>query len=169
MTEGKIIDVLAVIDADTIVARYGENADPGDPAEIAEKDLVRVIVQTDNVGGGSPGSPLIKVTAADVIRWRESSLSLNTDCSAVCYEVAATSATKPEALVVTVDTPVADPEDPLAPEFQSIRSHLWDCMAEKTASVTYSLKFVIMDKKGRALGYYLWRPFPEVENLPAEG
>lgn len=166
--QAKIIDVLAVIDVDTIVDRYGENTDADHPTPVRDADLVRIVTPVANAGDGPPECPQIKVSASDVIRWRETTSALNTDRSVVCYSVEAEHITDPTLLVAQVEVPVADPDNPTKPGFQNMFTHLWDSLANETGQITYGLRFLVIDSDGRTLGYYSWHPFSHIRSGRSE-
>ena len=86
------INVLIVIDAETIIENYGKNSDPDRPTAIPDSsDLIYMTARQDHIVG-SPGSELtVKASPDDIIRWRETTLSLNSKYTSVLYKFDASS------------------------------------------------------------------------------
>jgi nematocidal protein AidA len=164
MPDQEIIDVLIVIDAETTLSTYGPNGDSKNPTQITNSNLIYMITKQAEVVSGNAGNELnISAETLDVIRWRETTLSLNADYDAILYSfVAAAGGTlisTPEPLLVTVSTPLPNPADPLHPTTQTVQSYFWSCTVLNQGDVTYNFKFMIVDRHGAVQGYYSWDPF----------
>lgn len=164
----KIIDVLIAIDTESIINDYGTNTDPNSPAQVAtDKNYIYMIVRSDEAVSGNAGAELtIAAKTLDVIRWRETSLTLNATYSTILYEFDSTNAdgliTTPQPIVVEVKTPLPVASDPLHPSTQTINDYFWNCTVEKAGSVTYHFKFMILDRDNNVQGYYWWDPFIQI-------
>ncbi|MEU4766467.1 inclusion body family protein [Actinosynnema sp. NPDC023794] len=163
------INVLIVIDAETIIERYGKNSDPDRPTLIPDSSsLIYMTTRQDHIIG-SPGSELtVKASPDDIIRWRETTLSLNSRYTSVLYKFDASSGANlidtPEAKSVVVSEPLPNSHDPLHPTTQKINSFYWQCTVLETGSVTYHFSFMILDHTGAKQGYYYWDPFISIQD-----
>jgi hypothetical protein len=162
------IDVLIAIDAETIIKNYGKNTDPDSPTKISDSDkLIYMTTRQDHIIG-SPGSELtIKASPNDIIRWRETTASLNSEYATLLYKFKATAGSDlidtPQPEATTVAEPVVN-GDPLNPTIQDVNTFYWQCTVKKRGSVTYHFSFMILDHLGEKQGYYYWDPFINIQN-----
>jgi hypothetical protein len=163
------INVLIVIDAETIIERYGKNSDPDRPTLIPDSsNLIYMTARQDHIIG-SPGSELtVKASPDDIIRWRETTLSLNSRYTSILYRFDASSGADlidpPEAKSVVVNEPLPNSHHPLNPTTQKVNSFYWQCTVLEPGSVTYHFSFMILDHSGEKLGYYYWDPFISIQD-----
>ena len=164
----KIIDILIAVDTETIISTYGTNTDSNNPVQVANAaNLIYMIVRSDEVVTGNGGTELkVAAQTLDVIRWRETSLTLNATYSTILYEFVAISGddliSNPIPLIVEVEDPLPVPADPLHPTTQEIQSYFWNCTVLKAGTVTYHFKFMIMDRDNKVQGYYWWDPYIQI-------
>lgn len=162
-----IIDILIVIDAEGLVGAYP----PGTPTQptMVDKPLIYMMVRQENADFGN-GSDELKVVAQteDVIRWRETSLSLNGDYSAVLYDFFALRGddliSKPEPLIATVKVPLPNPAAPLSPGYQTTSNYFWTSTVLSPGETTYAFRFAVMDRQGAIQGYFAWDPFIKISD-----
>lgn len=163
--EDQIIDVLIAIDAETIISQLGTNTDPNNPAQVTDATLIYMVTKQADAMSGNAGNELnIKAETEDVIRWRETSLSLNSDYVGILYGFQQTGGgdqliSPPTPLQATVTTPLPNPADPLHPTTQQIENYFWETTVLNPGTVTYHFKFMIIDRHSKVLGYYWWDPF----------
>lgn len=159
----EIIDVLIVIDAETILRTYGTNTDPTKPAQIAGERVYMITKKADVISGNAGSELKIAARTLDVVRWRETSLSLNADYDAILYKFVVGSGgtliSPPEAMEVNVNTPLPDPANPLHPKTQTIKSYFWSSTVLGAGDVAYHFMFMIVDRDGKVKGYYSWDPY----------
>ena len=163
------IDVLIAIDAETIIKRFGKNTDPNRPTFVNDSSkLIYMTTRQDHIIG-SPGSELtIKASPDDIIRWRETTMSLNSKYTGILYKFDATSGSDlidtPEPKSVVISEPLPNNHDPLNPTTQKINSFYWQCTVLETGSVTYHFSFMILDRSGAKQGYYYWDPYINIQD-----
>ncbi|MDF5756331.1 inclusion body family protein [Spongiactinospora sp. TRM90649] len=160
----EIINVLIAIDAETILEQIGKNSDPNSPAYVSDSSNLIYMTTRQNQLGSSPGSELtVNASPMDVIRWRETTLSLNSNYTSVLYRFDASSGgdliSTPEPRLVHINQPLPGKGDPLEITTQNVYTYYWECDVLDTGSVTYHFRFVILNSKGEKLGYYYWDPF----------
>lgn len=160
----KIIDVMIVIDADTIVSDLGTNTDPNNPVQVTTADRIFMITKQDEAVSGQAGTELnVKANTMDVIRWRATSLTLNAAYDVILYKYVATGGgnliSPPTPLEADVTTPLPNPADPTKPTTQTIKNYFWQTTVEAAGSVTYHFQFIILDREGNIQGYYWWDPY----------
>lgn len=166
----KIIDVMIAIDTESVIEQYGNNTDPDNPVQIdTTKNYIYMIVRSDEAVSGNAGAELtIAAKTLDVIRWRETSLTLNSAYSTILYKFESTNAsgliTSPQPIIAEVQTPLPVADDPLHPSTQTIQDYFWNCTVEKAGSVTYHFKFMIVDRDNNVLGYFWWDPFIQISD-----
>jgi len=164
----KIIDVLIAIDTESIINDYGTNTDPNNPTQVdTSKNYIYMIVRSDEAVSGNAGAELtIAAKTLDVIRWRETSPTLNATYSTILYEFDSPNSdgliTTPQPIVVEINTPLPVASDPLHPSTQTIKDYFWNCTVEKAGSVTYHFKFMIVDRDNNIQGYFWWDPFIQI-------
>jgi hypothetical protein len=163
-----VIDVLIAIDAESIIKKYGTNTDSDMPTYISsDNELIYMTTRKDHIDG-SPGSELkIKASPGDVIRWRETTMSLNAHFTSILYKFDASSGAslikKPEPVTVNANEPLPNAENPLKPGTQKISVFFWECTVLQSGSVTYHFSFMILDNSGQIQGYYYWDPFINIQ------
>lgn len=123
-----LINVLITIDSESILAKYGPNNDPNNPAVITSPDLIYMISEPDHVLAGQATEELtIKGTPGDVIRWREISTCM--DFNVLLYRFIAKEGDKlistPASLTLSTTVPLFDPENPIRPIIEKITTSLW--------------------------------------------
>lgn len=164
MSSEQIIDVLVVFDTVSILNKYGTNTTPDTPVQVTDNNMIYMVTNDGNAVSGQAGNELnIKAETLDVIRWREASLSLNSDAEAILYKFVATSGgdliSAPAPLQVTVKEPLPNPQDPTSPTMQEVKAYFWNSNVLSPGSVTYHFQFMIVDRDGNTQGYYWWDPF----------
>lgn len=165
----EIIDVLVVVDADTIISEYGTNTDANNPVQITDSSLIFMVTkQADAVSGNAGNELKIGAKTLDTIRWRETSLSLNAAYSALLYKFVAASGgdliSSPMPLLVEVKTPLPDSANPTSIKTQIIESYFWNSTVLEAGSVTYHFNFMILDQTGAVQGYFWWDPFIKISD-----
>ncbi|MFI9205758.1 inclusion body family protein [Streptomyces sp. NPDC053048] len=161
----QIVNVLISFDAFTIHKRYpNPSQNPTSPTTVAS-NLIYMTTRQDRVIG-YPGAELnVKATPGDIIRWRETTLSLNFDYSALLYKFVPQSGgnliSPPEVRVAERVVPV--PKNGTTDfEIQEIKDHYWTTDILKTGRVQYQFYFQLLDGKNR-LGYFKWDPYITIE------
>jgi hypothetical protein len=155
-------DVLITIDARTILARYGKNTSSTSPTPIS-RDLIHLDVQQSQAIS-APGSIDLAIAASpgDDIRWRETTLSMNYEYSGILYDFVIQSGaeliSRPQPFTFSRAEPLPNPNDPLNPTTQQVKSYVWQSTVLATGSVTYTFRFMILDNKGAKQGFYTWDP-----------
>lgn len=167
MSTQEIIDVLVAVDAETIINKFGKNTDPNNPTQITDPKLIFMITKSADAVSGNAGNELkIAAKTLDVIRWRETSLSLNAVYSALLYKFVATSGgnliSPPFPLLAKDQTPLPDPSNPTVPKTQTIETYFWNCTVLEPGEVTYHFSFMIVDRSGNIQGYYWWDPYIQI-------
>lgn len=169
MATESIIDVLASIDAESIIDVYGKNADLNNPRQVDPK-YIHMVVRDKNVSSGQGGGELeIAASVLDQIRWRSTSLSLQGAYDVLFYAFSATGGgnliSKPQPIRVQVKSLLPNPDDPTSPSAQTIQNYFWSCAVEQEGEVTYHFNFMIYEKSSTGLnldGYYWWDPFIKI-------
>ncbi|MGC7100221.1 inclusion body family protein [Amycolatopsis lurida] len=165
----EFINVLIVIDAETIIANFGKNNDSNNPKFIPDSSSLIYMTTRQNQIGSTPGSELtINASPTDIIRWRETTLSLNSEYTSILYKFHASSGQDlidtPVAKSATLTEPLPNSKDPLNPTTQKINSYYWECEVAKTGSVTYNFSFMILNRSGQKQGYYYWDPYINIQD-----
>ena len=157
------IDILVAIDTETIQATYGHSLDPKKPVNVPNKpNLIYMIVRNQNAVDGQAAAELrISAETMDTIRWRATSLSLNSDTEVVLcsYSGDKPLISDPEPILAQVKCPLPNPNDPYNPTTQTINSYFFNAVVKNPGQVTYHFVFLIVDRHGAKIGYYQWDPF----------
>lgn len=163
------INVLVAFDAETILAKYPNSTDSQNPTYVGS-GMIHMIVRESNAVSGNAGDALtISADVDDTIRWRETTVSMDTKYSAILYKFVAASGQDliddPRPLISTVTVPLPDKNNPLHPRTQTIQNYFWTTTVLATGNVTYHFQFMIVQhvKDGvNVLGYYQWDPFIQI-------
>jgi nematocidal protein AidA len=159
-----IIDVLIAFDTETIIQTYRTpSQDPNNPTPVTP-NLIYMMVRQGNALSGQAGGELnVKAQIDDVIRWRETTLSLSADSNAILYKYTpwiGGDLISPAVVRISHPTvPIPNPNDPLHPTTQQITSHYWTSDVLDQGRVIYSFRFFIMDRNEKVIGYYYWDPY----------
>jgi hypothetical protein len=165
----QITDVLVSFDT-TEILRLCKNPskDPNRPTQISPNQVFMITTQNNVISGQAGGELDLKAQVGDLIRWRETTLSLGFENSAIFYQFVATggndliSTPTPREAEVTV--PVPNPKDPVHPKNQHISNYFWSSETLKTGRVVYHFNFMICDRNGAVAGYFWWDPFITIHN-----
>jgi hypothetical protein len=162
-----IINILIAVDCETL-AQQSLSTDSDHPTSIAE-NLVYAIVRQSNALSGQGGANLdVSARTGDIIRWRETSLSLNTEYQPIAYRFHVSQGAEllkdlgPETVEVT--TPLPNPEDLLHPGTQTIKSYFWEAEVRNSGRATYQFSFMIVDRDSNVKGYCTWDPYITIKS-----
>lgn len=165
-----LIDILVVIDAESVMEQNSDklSTDPKKPLSIgANPNLVYMFVKWDEVISGNASSNLnVSVTPNDVIRWRGTSLTMNTRYSVVLTDCEVSqgqnliSPPLPITPQVSVPVPELDGNTVMTtpPTFQNFQDLYFQSTALNTGKVTYTFSFAVTNNDGNVLGYFKWDP-----------
>jgi hypothetical protein len=168
------VNILIAFDAESILKKFGENDKPNDPQKLETADAdkyITMLVREKNAIRNLKGSALhVKVEPDQHIRWRDTSLSLNSNYIVLMYKYDPNGEDKkviekPQLKEVsTLKVPQPNTNDPLNPTMQTIKSYFWEALALKNGSQDYHFWFMILFKSGKKLGYFRWDPTVVVES-----
>jgi hypothetical protein len=159
----EVIDILVVVDAETIMAKY----DPGsvDAPTSVSGGLIYMVVNASDAVSGQAGAELkIKAQTEDIIRWRETTLSLNGENAAILYKFVPSDPKQklirePRPDLVELKTPLPNEDAPTKPDTQTIKDYFWQTTVERAGDLTYHFYFMIVHRDGTIKGYYKWDPY----------
>lgn len=157
------IDVMSVIDTQTIISTYGKNSDPNNPRQVSANMIYMVTRQGNALGGNGGGELNIGAETGDQIRWQATSATLDSEYNVIFYSFVATGGgnliSTPQANLAQMKTPLPNPQDPLHPTTQTVQVYYWSSNVNQPGRVTYHFNFMILDRHGNVQGYYWWDPF----------
>lgn len=168
MSDGiQVIDVLVVVDEDTISSKYKPGTQ--DNPTVISNELVYMVVRSDKASGGQAGAELtIAAQTEDIIRWRETTLSLNGENSAILYKFVPAKAQddkpghdlirKPRPILAELKTPLPNEEDPTKPTTQTVQDYFWQSTVLRAGNLTYHFWFMLVHRDGTIKGHYRWDP-----------
>ncbi len=161
----EIIDMLIVMDGESMV----DTLRPGtmDQPTVVPTKLIYMIAKDEKAVFGQASKELkITATTGDILRWRASSLSLNSAYQVLLYKYFALRGddllSPPVALIVDEKSPLPNPSAPTKPTIQTYKDHFWQATVLSPGEVTYAFQFMVMDREGDQLGYYYWDPFIQI-------
>ncbi|WP_211114952.1 inclusion body family protein [Azospirillum brasilense] len=165
----RITNVLITFDTESILNDYKNlSRDPKNPTPISAKYIYMVTNGANAISGQAGGELNLKASVNDVIRWREATLTLSSDDSALMYAFVPTGGANlispPQALLSTVTVPVPNPSNLTTPNFETIKDFFWNSIALDTGRVTYHFHFMITDRYGQVKGYCKWDPYITISN-----
>ncbi|WP_416427309.1 inclusion body family protein [Pseudomonas sp. App30] len=166
----RVTDVICNFDTETILQKYSNpSKDPGNPTMIDWKH-VYMITNQDNVVSGQAGGELdLKAQVGDLIRWRETSLSLGFEKAVIFYKF---ETSDPKYLLISPPTPrkatasiaLPNPSNPSVPTCQKVDNFYWSSETLSEGRVTYHFHFMIVDRDCKPCGYFKWDPFISIHN-----
>lgn len=160
-----IINILMVMDADTLVEKY-----PGGTATnpiVIPEPLIYLVCDSAYVDFGQASKELkIAVKSLDEIRWRSTSISQDSANFSLLYAFKLVNGdniiSPPVALEAEAAEPLPDPTNPIAPKTQTVQNYFWNSTALSQGEATYTFYFMILDREGNPQGYYYWDPFIKI-------
>lgn len=163
----EFIDVLIAFDALSIAKQYPDaSRNPEAPTQV-DYGLIYMTTRHDRVVGTSGAELNFRANPRDIIRWRETTLSLNSEYSALLYRYVSGDALIGKPRVVISDGTYVMPKDGAvdSPDFttQDYQDHYWEADVSKVGQVTYHFYFQILDSDQQLIGYFQWDPFITIE------
>ncbi|MEV7778064.1 inclusion body family protein [Kitasatospora sp. NPDC088351] len=166
----EIINVLIAFNADDIIKDYpNPSQKSSDPTPIDEADkYVYMMVKTKNVYSGQTGAKLdISAEVGDLIRWRETTYSFDSEYSVLLYQYEGDSKllSKPEptSTEANLPFPTPTPQDSAHFDPQTVTGHYWYANVKASGEGNYHFYFQLIDKKGKPVGYFTWDPYLHIE------
>ncbi|WGS52155.1 inclusion body family protein [Paraburkholderia sp. D15] len=165
----RVTDVLVSFDTATILQAYpNPSKNPDAPTQIDPR-YVYMITNQDNVISGQAGGELdIKAQVGDLIRWRETSLSLGFETQAIFYRfignVGNELISTPTPRMAEASIPVPNTSNPAVPTCQKVANYYWSSEMLKEGRVTYHFNFQIIDRACKSNGCFSWDPFISIHN-----
>lgn len=165
----RVTDVLVAFDTETILQKYPNPSKNPNAPTLIDFHHVYMITNQDNVINGQAGGELdLKAQVGDLIRWRETSLSLGFEKSVIFYKFIGNVGNE----LISTPTPrkaeasFAQPNttNPSVPTCQKIANYYWSSETLSTGRVTYHFNFMVVDRNCNAMGYFSWDPFITIHN-----
>lgn len=157
-----IIDLILVMDTAGLLAAYPPGS-PEAPNSVDQPLIYMMVRQANAVFGEASKELKISARTGDILRWRASSLSLNSDSTAALYKFFALRGSDllspPAPLLAQIASPLPNPADPLHPGRQEIANAFWQSTILAPGNVTYAFQFMVLDRDNNPLGYFSWDPF----------
>lgn len=160
----QIINVMIIVDAESIINDLGTNTDPAKPAQVTQANRIFMVTKQNDIVSGQAGNELnLKAETDDIVRWHATSLSLNSSLDVILYKFVLADGTDlispPVPLLTDVTVPLPNMDDPIHPTTQTIKNYYWQTTVLSAGKVTYHFQFIILDRTGAVQGYYWWDPF----------
>lgn len=165
----RVTDVLVAIDTATVLQNYrNPSMNPDAPTQIDTR-YVYMITNQDNALAGQAGGELnLKAQVGDLIRWRETSLSLGFETAAIFYKfignVGNDLISTPTPRTAEASLPYPNQSKPSVPVCQKISNYFWSSETLKAGSVTYHFNFMVVDRSCKAQGFFSWDPYITITN-----
>ncbi|NER39483.1 MAG: hypothetical protein F6J93_37015 [Oscillatoria sp. SIO1A7] len=155
-TAPRIINVLTVIDTETLLNKYqNETTTEATPATIEDsvaQATIHMIASTgDSINGSDSYELNVKGYVDDNVRWRAVSISENTVNKVEFYNFIKSNDNEPKV--------INQPE-----EIPSSTGNYWQATLIKEGTETYHWSFKIKDRSGKASVYLNWDPYITVKN-----
>ncbi|MFI0780482.1 inclusion body family protein [Streptomyces sp. NPDC021212] len=163
----EFINVMIAFDALSIAKRYPDaSRNPDAPTQV-DHDLIYMTTRHDRIVGTSGAELNFRANPRDIIRWRETTLSLNSDYCALLYRYVSSDQLISKPRVVIGDGTYPMPKDGAVdrPDFatQDYEDHYWEADVRKIGRVTYRFYFQILDSEQNLVGYFQWDPFITID------
>ncbi|MEU0383683.1 inclusion body family protein [Streptomyces chartreusis] len=165
------LNVLISFDAATIVERNpNASRNPDAPTQVDPR-LIYMTTRQDHIVGTSGAELNLRAEPGDIIKWRETTLSLGFDYKALLYRYVSSDSQHqlirtPEIEVISGIYPLPKEGTEGRPEFetQSYRDHYWGTTVKQPGKVVYHFSFQILDRHRQLKGYFQWDPFITIED-----
>jgi len=164
------VNIAILVDAEGILAAYGNQESTADAPIGIGSDIGNYLTMatrhSDTSGQWGP-ELTISLPVNSTVRWRESTMSLNTQYRAQLYRYVPDDPNQDilsdvTAYTTTVNLPLPNDKDPLNPSLYSGHDYYWQATGQNPGNMSYHWSFMILDKNNNQLGYYTWDPFIEV-------
>ncbi|MFB7501527.1 inclusion body family protein [Streptomyces sp. NPDC056161] len=165
------LNVLIAFDAATMVEQYPSASRNPDAPTLVDQRLIYMTTRHDHIIGTSGAELNLRAEPGDTIRWRETTLSLNTDYKALLYRYV--SSDTQHQLIRTPEIEVIDGVYPMpsegtegSPQFvtQTYQDHYWRTTVRRAGKVVYHFYFQVLDRHRQLKGYFQWDPFITIDN-----
>lgn len=160
----QVIDVLIVVDTETVLAKYGAGGSVGHPYSVDERLIWAVAKKDSVVFANATGELKLRAQTEDIIRWRATGLSLNSEDSVILYAFAVKKQSgpglirKPRANLVELKTPLPQENDPAKPAMQTVQDYFWQTTVQRSGHEIYTFNFMIVHRDGTVRGHFTWDP-----------
>jgi hypothetical protein len=163
----QFIDVLIAFDAVSIAKRYPNASRNPDAPTRVDGSLIYMTTRHDRIVGTSGAELNFRANPKDIIRWRETTLSLNSEYSALLYKYVSNSPLLDDVRIRTGKGTYPIPKKGAVgrPEFETqvYRDHYWEADVSDTGQVVYSFYFQVLDVDRNVVGYFQWDPYITIE------
>lgn len=154
MVKSELHKVLMVVDTESVLGKY-EAGTPEKPTEVKDKNLVHFTAREKDA---SPGTLRIRASVLDILRWREISVSANSEHAVLLYAFDRPTGpdliSSPRSLTFPTKIPQVNRKNLLEPTLQDIHGHLWQSTVKATGSAAYPFFFLITTRQGERKGCY---------------
>lgn len=163
----KFIDIMVVIDTEYVIENSGIKGTVANPTGIGHNQLFMITQPSDLVSGQATGDLAIRAVTGDTIRWYSTSLSGNTDQSAIIYSAPYWTGdyvtSNPVMEVITSKRPIPDSKTPTSFTTEIEKIFFMQCTVENPGTQKYYVYFYIVDKNPKSgeltpVSYYFWDP-----------
>lgn len=164
----RVTDIICNFDTETIQTAYPNPSQDINNPTLIDWQNVYMITNKDNVISGQAGGELdLSASVGDLIRWRETSLSLGFEKTVIFYKFVSNAdqlISTPTLRKATASSALPNPTNPSAPTCQKVDNYYWssECLSE--GRVTYHFYFMIVDRQCKPCGYYQWDPFISIHD-----
>lgn len=168
------IDILTVIDAKSLVSDCGPNQSTSGNAIVlggrldASKYIYMLVKRSEVVGIEAQPELKVAVKTGNIIRWRLTSLTVNTGYSTLLYRMNISGGSglittpAPYEASIKVPKPEADDNGGVTintQHTQPYKDFYFQSTARTPGDVTYQLYFMLSDDQGKPFGYFYWDPY----------
>lgn len=163
------IDILTVIDAESLIKDYGSQPGSRDyPTNLGNNagKYVYMLVKRSEANNMEAQSELsVAVKTGDIIRWRACSLTMDTNLSTLLYKmnisagVGLITSPAPNEASIKIPTPVIVDDKVTSFGTQPYVDFYFQATAQSVGGVTYQLSFTLTDNQGNPKGYFVWDPY----------
>lgn len=162
------IDILAIVDTETILSTNGANSDPQKPTNASPGTVYLVTQQGKAMSGINSGSLKLSAEIGDEIRWQVVSATLSSEYTVLLYGFEEAEGgdllSPPQEVATQAQTPLPNLQDPLHPTTQTIEVYYWSSTVKQPGSATYGFNFMILDRHNAIKGYYAWNIAIEISS-----
>jgi nematocidal protein AidA len=158
-SETTIVHVSLIIDAETLLSRYPQASQDPDAPTLVDEGFI-FILDSPLLSDSKSTSRVLRISLGQATHLRCRTIALRAEHSAVIYGLEVDNAQVLPApdLVINADqtVPSIDLENLTQPVAQQADDHFWRCQPLTQGKANGELRFMLVNSRCEAVGYFSW-------------
>lgn len=157
---GHRYDVLAIVDAATLLSEYPDASKDADTPSPIDGRYIHVLSPGDDGQvAHNDGQLFTGLSVGDDLHLRETALALRAEVSVLFVRFALNDpdiVSPVEPQIRDVDVPVPNFDDLFQPKSQPMKDHFWHSTVLAAGNTRCTADLAVLDRDGAVLGYFRW-------------